>query len=77
MIEMMFFALCLGAMLVYLLSIIFVIFKAKSDDVTEDDFFLKPTEEVQSTYEVHQKNTYHVKDGYIRKGEQITPDMFK
>jgi hypothetical protein len=77
MIEMMFFALCSGVMLVYLLSIIYVIFNAKVDDVVEDEFFLQPTEEVQSTHEVHQKNTYNVKDFYIHKGQQITPDMFK
>jgi hypothetical protein len=77
MIEMMVFVLCFGAMLVYLLSIIYVIFNAKVDDVVEDEFFLQPIEEVQPTHEVHQKNTYNVKDFYIRKGQQITPDMFK
>jgi hypothetical protein len=76
MIEMMFFTLSFGFMLVYLLSIIYVLFQAKSDDVTEDeeysdDFVLEQLQEV------HQNNTYNVKDGYIHKGQQLTPDMFK
>jgi hypothetical protein len=71
MIEMMFFTLSFGFMLIYLFSIIYVLFKAKSDDVIEDEFFLQPIEEV------HQNNAYNVKDGYIHKGQQLTPDMFK
>jgi hypothetical protein len=78
MIEMMFFVLSFGFMLVYLFSIIYVLFKAKVDDVVEEEFFLQLTEEeVQPTYEVHQKNTYNVKDVYIPKGQQLTPEMFK
>jgi hypothetical protein len=76
MIEMMFFSLCFGAMFVYLLSIIYVVFQAKANKIVEDEEYINDFV-LEQLQEVHQNNTYNVKDIYIHKGQQITPEMFK
>jgi hypothetical protein len=73
--EMMFFILSFGFLLAYVIGILAVIKEVESstnkDEEYRDDFALEQLQEV------HQSNTYNVKDMYIPKGQQLTPEMFK